>query len=65
MYFEDDDNRTDVGDTVSGIADGDAGQAIKEDWEQTKEDAGDAKDAVENAAERAGVNDGDPNSDND
>lgn len=65
----DDDNRTDVDDTVKKMADGDVGEALKDDYEQTKEDVKDAAEkagnTVENGAERAGVNEGDPNRNDD
>ncbi len=66
-----DDNRQDADDTLKQM-----GSALKDDADQTIEDAkdagdwmkdktGDAKDAAENAAERAGINSGDPNNDQD
>ncbi len=61
------DNYQDAGDTL-----GDMGEALNKDAKSTMEDgekakdwvadkAGDVKDMAENAAEKVGLNDGDPN----
>ncbi len=67
----DDDNRQDAGDTL-----GQMGSALKDDADQTVEDAKDAgewvkdktkdaKEGAENMAEDAGLNPGNPHSDKD